>query len=108
MKLQPCGTNAAYHRHLHNNETPCSRCKAAHAAHARERRRHPKPRTPKFTQAEWDRAWTMLEEGCNYQEVARTTGISGSYLAERLPGYAWTRREVAEWATFLRRNRSAA
>jgi len=30
--LQPCGTNAAYHRHRAYNEVPCSACKAAHAA----------------------------------------------------------------------------
>ncbi|MFE5628441.1 hypothetical protein [Streptomyces sp. NPDC056543] len=29
---QPCGTNAAYHRHRANGETPCTACKQAHTA----------------------------------------------------------------------------
>lgn len=28
-KLRPCGTYAAYRRHLRNNETPCEPCKQA-------------------------------------------------------------------------------
>ena len=28
-KLQPCGTRAAYARHLYNKEDPCDACKAA-------------------------------------------------------------------------------
>lgn len=29
-KLKPCGTEAAYRRHLQNGETPCDKCKKAH------------------------------------------------------------------------------
>jgi len=33
-KLQPCGTRAAYVRHLYNNQDPCDACKAANVQHA--------------------------------------------------------------------------
>jgi hypothetical protein len=33
-KLQPCGTRAAYARHLYNKEDPCEACKAANAIRA--------------------------------------------------------------------------
>jgi hypothetical protein len=29
---KPCGTEAAYRRHLRNGEPPCDRCRAAHRA----------------------------------------------------------------------------
>lgn len=33
---QPCGTVAAYKRHLRNKEEPCAACREANAAHHRE------------------------------------------------------------------------
>ena len=33
-KLQPCGTRAAYARHLYRKEEPCEACKAANAVRA--------------------------------------------------------------------------
>lgn len=33
-KLQPCGTRAAYVRHLRNNEEPCDACRAANVERA--------------------------------------------------------------------------
>lgn len=30
VELQPCGTDAAYRRHLFHNEKPCADCRAAH------------------------------------------------------------------------------
>ena len=35
---QPCGTLAAYRRHLQKGETPCDACRAANAAHVRDHR----------------------------------------------------------------------
>ncbi len=29
MTLQPCGTSAAYQRHLYHGEAPCGECRAA-------------------------------------------------------------------------------
>lgn len=34
-KLKPCGTRAAYQRHLLHGEQPCDECKAANSAAAR-------------------------------------------------------------------------
>lgn len=34
---QPCGTTAAYRRHLRHNEPPCQPCKDAWAEQARDR-----------------------------------------------------------------------
>lgn len=33
MALKPCGTDAAYRRHLRKNEDPCEPCRRAHAKH---------------------------------------------------------------------------
>jgi hypothetical protein len=33
---KPCGTIAAYKRHLRHGDTPCDRCKAANATWHRE------------------------------------------------------------------------
>lgn len=30
-RVQPCGTDAGYHRHLHHKEPPCDPCSAAHS-----------------------------------------------------------------------------
>lgn len=35
-QLRPCGTQAAYDRHLRNDEEPCGLCKRAHADAIRE------------------------------------------------------------------------
>jgi hypothetical protein len=35
--LKPCGTQAAYRRHIRRSETPCQPCKEAHAAERRDR-----------------------------------------------------------------------
>jgi len=38
-ELKPCGTNAAYARHVEAGEQPCEACKEAHAAYNRARYR---------------------------------------------------------------------
>ncbi len=35
---QPCGTEAAYRRHLRHGEAPCEACRTAHADKARTAR----------------------------------------------------------------------
>jgi hypothetical protein len=40
-KLKPCGTYAAYARHLNNNEKPCDACREANTALRRTRREDP-------------------------------------------------------------------
>jgi len=37
--LQPCGTRAAYKRHVRHGETPCRACKAANAEYVLDRQR---------------------------------------------------------------------
>lgn len=37
-ELAPCGTNAAYQRHLYNKQVPCDPCTAAHTADQAQRR----------------------------------------------------------------------
>jgi hypothetical protein len=34
--VKPCGTDAAYKRHLKNREVPCTPCTAAHTTAVRE------------------------------------------------------------------------
>jgi hypothetical protein len=38
-RLKPCGTNAAYQRHLYYGQDPCDACMQAHLAKNRERQR---------------------------------------------------------------------
>jgi len=37
--LQPCGTHAAYQRHVRAKETPCGACRAANVVYVGVRRR---------------------------------------------------------------------
>ena len=39
VPLQPCGTTAAYQRHMRRHEEPCWPCREAHSHAQRERRR---------------------------------------------------------------------
>jgi len=47
-QLRPCGTQAAYERHLRAGEKPCAPCRAAHNAYCRgyTRYRDTPPRKP--------------------------------------------------------------
>lgn len=38
-KVQPCGTDAGYERHIYHGEIACLPCMDAHAAAAKKRRR---------------------------------------------------------------------
>jgi hypothetical protein len=39
--VQPCGTLAAYRRHLDKGEEPCAECRAANAEYSRQARAKP-------------------------------------------------------------------
>jgi hypothetical protein len=41
--VKPCGTIAAYQRHLKRGEKPCDECKKANRDDGRQRRGNPKP-----------------------------------------------------------------
>ena len=44
MKLQPCGTPAAYRRHLDHGEVPCWPCTEAERLRLQDRRKAPQRR----------------------------------------------------------------
>lgn len=63
--LQPCGTNAAYHRHLSHDEVPCEPCLDAHRADARRRFGHrPVKLKPCGTPAAYRRHLRRGERAC--------------------------------------------
>ncbi len=41
---KPCGTEAAYRRHLYHNESPCRECRRAQTAARKKFPRKPKPK----------------------------------------------------------------
>lgn len=45
-RLRPCGTVAAYSRHLRRGEEPCQPCRTANTAYQREYKANPKPPRP--------------------------------------------------------------
>lgn len=51
-----------------------------------------KPLTP----AEIQQARVLLDDGASYAEVERTMGRSRSAFRKHLPGYAYTRAQIAE------------
>lgn len=61
MKLKPCGTTAAYFRHIRNGETTCQPCRDAMT---NQRRRY--ARTPR------ERKWTMQDELLDWLSVEGT------------------------------------
>jgi hypothetical protein len=67
-QLQPCGTHAAYARHVKAGEEPCEPCREARAAYMNEWNRRP-PQRPRSraqcgTTAGYARHWRNKEEAC--------------------------------------------
>lgn len=65
-QLKPCGTRAAYYRHLLHGETPCLPCTDANAAYVRalyDRKARP-PLQPCGTPAAYNRHKGAGEEAC--------------------------------------------
>lgn len=76
---QPCGTPAAYVRHLRRAETPCAACKAAQAAYmAQYRRAAAEARNPCGTPAAEARHRRRGEIPCDPCRLAKN-----KYLRER-------------------------
>lgn len=71
-ELQPCGTNAAYARHIKHGEVPCDACRAAHAADvAKYRPEKPKVKRKRHgTKAAYQRHLYNKEEPCFKCKVA--------------------------------------
>lgn len=68
-ELLPCGTNAAYGRHLHKGEKPCPECTQAHADYTAERRNTPpenrnRPEAKCGTPSGATRHWRNKEAAC--------------------------------------------
>lgn len=59
-----------------------------------------------FTAEQWDFARRLLEDGCPYAEVVRTTGISRWALKRRFPGYG--ARDAGVWRRHVDRKAGLA
>ena len=59
-----------------------------------------------FTDEQWDFARRLLEDGCPYAEVVRTTGISRWALKRRFPGYG--ARDAGVWRRHVDRKAGLA
>lgn len=62
--LKPCGTRAAYARHLRNGEVPCEACKKANRVREAAIRGEPRPLQPCGTVAAYRRHRYHREEPC--------------------------------------------
>ena len=62
-----------------------------------------KPPANLLTEAELTLARQLLEDGASYGEVGRTLGRSQSAVANRLPGYGWTRDMSSAYAVMCKR-----
>lgn len=67
-ELAPCGTVAAYRRHLRHGEEPCAECRAANTAAVRAFRSRtpvaPRELLPCGTEAAWRRHYRRRERAC--------------------------------------------
>ena len=61
------------------------------------------PTPSRVTEDEFARAYTMLEDGASYEEVARTLRRSHTAFRHRFPGYALSPAEAAQRAVLGRR-----
>lgn len=52
-ELKPCGTSAAYRRHLRRDETPCEACTAAEAERSRPVGAPPRKKAEHGTQSKY-------------------------------------------------------
>lgn len=68
--LKPCGTYAAYKRHIRQHDTPCSPCRAAYSAHQKKMRANKpaQPYTPKPPRAPVSRM--MFDENVDLDGAA--------------------------------------
>ena len=61
------------------------------------------PASVRVTDAQWQAAARMLQDGCSLAEIARTIGANPSTVAAHYPGRGWTKQEVGEWRAFMRK-----
>ncbi|TXH58301.1 MAG: hypothetical protein E6Q97_02545 [Desulfurellales bacterium] len=65
------------------------------------------PPLPRVSDAQFDAALRLLEDGAPYSEAAATVGCSAHALRRRFPGQGWTKLEVARFSAFMRRMKRA-
>lgn len=64
-RLHPCGTNAAYLRHIRHHEKPCAQCLDARRIHRRNtRKENPRTLTPCGTRSAYSRHRKRGEKAC--------------------------------------------
>lgn len=87
-RLAPCGTEAAYRRHLRWKETPCASCRAEHArlqaVHRAAPRKPPRQLVPCGNVAAYRRHLRWGEQPCRACMDANAAEMR-----------AWTRRRAA-------------
>lgn len=64
------------------------------------------PSPHRMTADEIAAAGKLLDDGCSYEEVARTLGVSWSSIVARFPGRSWTPSQVGAFANLHRRFRA--
>lgn len=103
MKLKPCGTSAAYFRHIRRGEPTCEPCMKAEAL---RRRQYPR-------KAGGQRSWTMRDEVTDWLFLdggwLTVAGIAGRFdrhpdsvwrVLRQLEGEGLVERRVVELAGF--------
>jgi len=83
---QPCGTNAAYRRHLRHGETACIACKRAAARYAQDR----------YNAAKRHQRYAAGEPSGWQRVIAARTERFAAPEADGGPAYGH-RREYLEW-----------
>lgn len=58
----------------------------------------------RFTLEETQLIFQLLEDGCSYNEVARTTGRHLGSIARKFPGYGWKMGDQIEYAQTRRKH----
>ena len=61
------------------------------------------PASVRVTDAQWQTAERMLDDGCPLAEIARTIGADSKTIATHFPGRGWTKQQVGEWRAFMRK-----
>ena len=61
------------------------------------------PASVRVTDAQWQTAERMLQDGCSLAEIARTIGADSKTIATHFPGRGWTKQQVGEWRAFMRK-----
>lgn len=67
------------------------------------RRKRTYHNTKRLDQSILDEIKLMLDDGCSHEEIERTLHVSAKTIRKYFPGSAWTREQVIEFVTDVRR-----